>query len=981
MCFSIHTDAQYFSTEAISKEEGLSYNGQWGRRSILEDRFGYVWIATLNGLNRYDGYEVKQYLSSADNERYSAPFQGISSIAEDAEGNIWAGSQHKGIFKYNSKLDCIETPKFSYAGTELKTTQINALFTDKNYLYISAPWEGVFKVNLETNIAEQLNISQEVKETRIDIFNFSRSSKGEIIMIATDGVYVEKTNEILHHPIPFEYEPNTFTEVNNNKVLINSRKRKLTLLLDLETGGTTKFESENEIFTYHHFLDSKDNLWISNADAKFWMAPFNDNNELEYNGKRENIDEQNSFYVLDMIEHSTGDLFYHSMMSGVGKIKEKNEAFNFMYKGFYDGFGLLDEGVYFWTWDRLYSLKNTIVKELPHRIPAKTYLKNVSFLNDESAFFNIQDFEAIHTKTIKYDEKARTIKTVNSRLIQKYVPYSNGKVLIDTKKHDPDEELEFIGDIYDKLSPTPFDEKGIADFIVLENNDIWFASFTKGLYKITDNLTKLERIEHDPEGNGKLSNEIVKFLHLSKSGNILCYTPKGINIWDAKAEKFSYVGLEDGLNVHEIIGFVEDEDSVLWFISANQLYSYELNSKKLKAYPLPKEYRAKITKMSGFQTSIYTKGSKILYAGIHGIVELDTKILQKQSPPSDPLITDIYVDRNKVYVQDSTAILDSSLLYQKSFDLNWNQRNVGFKFVSVTGKDANANYAYRLIGYEDAWKNVGQERNIYFTNLDPGDYSFEVQVISSAGVASEKISSVDFEVHPPWYRTWLAYFIYSLIFLSALIFFVRKRIAKALRKIKELEIIRTKISSDLHDDVGTILSGIAMQAEMLSLNANNPDREELISLTTDTRDAMEKMRDIVWALDSRKDKYENLIDKMMSYAENKVHGSQFKFNFDLNDIPGGQMINPDVRQNIYLIFKEALTNIMKHSNGDLVTVKLLKQGKNILFSIKDNGNNTEIAKSEGLGLSNMKMRAERIGAQFFLKTNDGFEVGILMSPS
>ncbi len=193
-----------------------------------------------------------------------------------------------------------------------------------------------------------------------------------------------------------------------------------------------------------------------------------------------------------------------------------------------------------------------------------------------------------------------------------------------------------------------------------------------------------------------------------------------------------------------------------------------------------------------------------------------------------------------------------------------------------------------------------------------------------------------------------------------------------------VESIRTKISSDLHDDVGTILAGIAMQSELLSLSLGDQQKSEMQEMSLMSRDAMERMRDIVWSMDSNKDKYENLLDKMRDYALNKLEKSKFNYQFEVDGVAGSDNILPEVRKNIYLIFKEALTNIFKHSNGDLVVIKLTKNEKGLLLIVFDNGTKTDIAKSEGMGLSNMKMRADELGGSFEVIRNDGFEIRVLV---
>jgi len=191
---------------------------------------------------------------------------------------------------------------------------------------------------------------------------------------------------------------------------------------------------------------------------------------------------------------------------------------------------------------------------------------------------------------------------------------------------------------------------------------------------------------------------------------------------------------------------------------------------------------------------------------------------------------------------------------------------------------------------------------------------------------------------------------------------------------RQIEEMRTKISADLHDDVGTLLTAIAMQSEYLAKQKPKNLDEELIEIGTLSRSAMEKLRGVVWSLDPRKDRFENLIDRMKSFADQQLENSKFDYGFSTSEINGSEFINPDVRRNVYLIYKEAIANILKHSKGDEVKIDFEKEDAQYRLSIFDNGTFAESAETDGLGLSNMKMRAEKIKAVLKINRDNGFRV-------
>jgi signal transduction histidine kinase len=205
------------------------------------------------------------------------------------------------------------------------------------------------------------------------------------------------------------------------------------------------------------------------------------------------------------------------------------------------------------------------------------------------------------------------------------------------------------------------------------------------------------------------------------------------------------------------------------------------------------------------------------------------------------------------------------------------------------------------------------------------------------------------------------------------------RVNNAIRqRTLQQEKIRSKLSSDLHDDVGSILSGLAMQAQIIAYQAPNGQKNALQEISSMSRDAMERMRDTVWALDSRKDKFENLVDRMRAFAEQHLPLRHITCAFEVSQVDLKSFIDPESRQNLYLIFKEAITNIIKHSNARHVRIALRQENHQFRFTIHDDGTPANPCPvSDGLGLASMHLRATNIGAQLTISITDGFRVDVV----
>jgi signal transduction histidine kinase len=176
-----------------------------------------------------------------------------------------------------------------------------------------------------------------------------------------------------------------------------------------------------------------------------------------------------------------------------------------------------------------------------------------------------------------------------------------------------------------------------------------------------------------------------------------------------------------------------------------------------------------------------------------------------------------------------------------------------------------------------------------------------------------------------------------------------------------------------------MLTGLAMQTEMLEMQStNNSDRKKLKRLTQLSRNTISHMRDFVWSIDSRKDKLEDLIERMHEYAEELLLPSGITFNINVESKNLSKKLNLNCRKNLFLIYKEAMTNITKHSNAEHVEVSLTTLKECCIFSIKDNGDTSNIKTSSGQGLANMKMRAEHINAILEFDLTEGFGIALTL---
>jgi signal transduction histidine kinase len=282
----------------------------------------------------------------------------------------------------------------------------------------------------------------------------------------------------------------------------------------------------------------------------------------------------------------------------------------------------------------------------------------------------------------------------------------------------------------------------------------------------------------------------------------------------------------------------------------------------------------------------------------------------------------------------------------------------------------NARYAYRLIGLDSRWHENGNLTAVNYINLIGGDYELQVRNLNFPATTATLSFRLDEAFwQRPWFIPMLA--AYGLLVVGTILYVVRTyRLQNQLR----LQQLRNDIAADLHDDVGTALSSITFLGEMArSRFDKKPEdvRPILERIMTESREMMQTMRGVVWMIDPQNDKAVDFFDKVKTFAGSVLDSRKIDLTFWV--INGEhQLIGLAAQRNLFLIIKEAVVNIAKHSRATeaMITVKLEKEY--VWVQIKDNGAgfDTELP-TDGNGLRNLKNRTIQLGGELEIKSTSG----------
>jgi ligand-binding sensor domain-containing protein/signal transduction histidine kinase len=280
-------------------------------------------------------------------------------------------------------------------------------------------------------------------------------------------------------------------------------------------------------------------------------------------------------------------------------------------------------------------------------------------------------------------------------------------------------------------------------------------------------------------------------------------------------------------------------------------------------------------------------------------------------------------------------------------------------------------YQYRLEGADREWSPLSSQRTVNFASLSPGAYRFVVQAVTAGGLASSQPAHIAFTIRPPvWQQGW---FLALAALLAGAVIYVLYR--ARVRRLVELERVRTRIATDLHDDIGASLSQIAILSEVVGQRVDRaaPEvAEPLARIASVSRELVDTMSDIVWAINPKRDRLSDLTQRMRRFASDLFTARQIAFTFQGASAEADLKLEPDLRREVFLIFKESVNNIARHSKGTEAHIRFGVEQGWLTLQVTDNGQGFEgPPRKEGQGLVSMPARARKLGGELTVRSEPG----------
>jgi len=486
-----------------------------------------------------------------------------------------------------------------------------------------------------------------------------------------------------------------------------------------------------------------------------------------------------------------------------------------------------------------------------------------------------------------------------------------------------------------------------------EHGNLWMGGVEgRGLVEWTRKQDKFVLVS--PLFNSEFDNGIINAIYADHRGSLWLGTSGGLFKFSTSTRRFTKYSVQHGLSSNTIYSIEADSSKHLWIGTKNGLSCMDLTNNKLL------NFNGYYQNSEDAVTSVKYDyaNQKICFTTPHNFYSITPREwLPRRAPP--PLFI--------------TSVVSSgtNLTADKEIRLDYNNNNINIAFSAINLVDGDqTKYFYRLNSQQKNWIPTNSSRQVSFSSLLPGQYTFEVKAQLSDGTWSRNQAAVLFIVANPFWKTWWFIFL-NIIGITLIIYLVYQY---RVRQIITLQNIRGRIASDLHDDIGSTLSNIHILTRLSHANLAEPEKAGgfLTRIAEEVNSSSQSLDDIVWSINTVNDNFEQVAARMRRYAAELFESSDIVYKVDFDEKLLHKKLNLEQRRDIYLIFKEALNNIYKHAHATTATVALAMDHQYFKMTISDNGNGfapgTPTTRN---GLKNMRARAVSQKGSFTVESRKG----------
>ncbi len=1027
--------------------------------SLLQDKEGFIWIGTTDGLFRYDGKEFREYRTD-NKDTNSISNNYIKCLYEDRHGDIWVGTA-RGLNRYLTEYERFERFLKMGGGNRFEgENNIHGLAEDKDGFIWYGTYNGLFRLDAKSRDWLQFLPQVENPNSITDriVWSVFEDKKGNLWFGTANGVTVYKNDGSFQFE-RYLPEPDNPAGLKTGRIWEFAQQPDGTIWVGsndgfyrvIESADGYKFrrfgnEPGNPNSLSHNFVETIE----ADGDGRLWVCTFNggleevrftgdDQKPLNFIHHKNNGKDKSSLrmnQVKSILKDRSGNLWVGTS-SGLDKVTPVKDKFSAIYSASSDPFSLSDPIIKaicrdshgnLWVGTRNglnylsaedFENKNFKFHTFHHEKENKNSISHSNIfgiLEDSQGYiwiptfnglnyFNLNEFE----KKIKNNEKAG-FKYFTS---EDGLPHSYVRQIKEIKKG------EYWVMTYGQLSRMKFDPNNVQDTrfqnfdmddaktdalvnastMVAERDrfgQFWIGTFN-GVSKYMEKSGRefFDNYKNELNNPGSLSNNTINDMLLDSRGRLWIATRGGLNLVVQEnatvRAKFKSFGFYDGIPNDVIQSIEEDKSGDLWLGTNRGLVHFDPDKAVKNEPPVIGTYY----KNDGladdamvFRASHCDEDGNLFFGTANGLNYFKPSKLSKNQNIPAIVITELKILNKAVKISENNKTgLNKSIVKTDSIFLEYWQNIVSFKFAALEFTNPSMNkYAYKMTGVDEDWVFSGHDNHATYTNLAPGKYLFEVKGSNNDGVWNEEATPLFIEVFPPPWKTWWAYLVYLASAISLIYLYIKSKIRRnthlietkaAIEKARfeERELLRKQNAADFHDELGHRLTKIALFIELAERQLGEPNsvKQLLDKISQHTIGLSNGMRDLIWTLDPKADSLFQTLLRLQEFGDKLFDRSGILFNTTgINSRYESLALQPDVRKQVLMIFKEGMHNCLKYSSAKNCQLIIKENENEFEITLKDDGAGfEEKTKHSGYGIKNMNERAEKINAHFKIKSTIG----------
>ncbi|MCX6316701.1 MAG: triple tyrosine motif-containing protein [Bacteroidetes bacterium] len=948
-------------------------------RKITQDKFGFMWFATQDGISRFDGKSFISLNSYDIDDRRRIIGTDAYDIKNDKTGNfLWALTAYGGLNKIDVTTCNVVNAYKVKSQKQTDATLWYKCFQETNNTIIIGTYEGLIhifdkksgKITSTINLQEKFNCNGALEDIMIDgqdrvwffisktgilvtdltcsqkitlipaadfrrkelVFSNYAVYQNKVLLATSGGLFtINISNLSLENPLSgIPGYTNDLSQVELNSIAVYGSEAlicgtNILKKLNLKTGHTENLQLAGNIddrswagLSNTIFFTGK-SVWIGSPKGIAWIRNINSPFSSYFNsfdGKNIKIN-----HAITICKTSSSNVLVCAY-DGLFLVNHANAHIKKLLGdgAYYSAFPIA-KGFYIASaeskglkmFDSNFNRVN-IVSVFPElkRIEKDLLMCSARF-GDSVIFMASQNNHGLYI----WDVKSGKIDSINTRTKNLKLQNNNiNRLFIDSQKR-----LWIVCEnavsIYDHnkktILPVPLTDKitkvplSINMDVCETNNGYWLTSYGTGIVELSKDLSLLK-----------------------------IYTAA------------------DGINNLGLYKIFNLNDTLLIASSNNGLVTINLKTKKIKNYFTEDGLQSN----SFEEASGDTNDDYVFLGGINGITRIDRK---KFIPDiQQPVLTFSTISQTS-----NSASTDTLNVEMNKVEIQPDISQITINFAAIDYSDPEKlRYAYRIEEKDAGW-NISSKNSAQSFRLKPGKYQLHVKAINEDGVESE-IKTLTLIFKPKWYQTWQFQVLVGLAIIALAYSFYRLRI----NQLKKEQRIRTKLASDLHDDLGSTMNSVKLFANMAIMEYPQGKYPPLIKHSA--QEAITGIRDMIWVLDDRKDAAEDLLHRISQFAQPLCEATNIQYVQDIGNSVRSYKLGQEEKRNLYMMLKESVNNAIKYAESPVITITAYLQKNKPVFIISDQGKGFTVSDdSAGNGLNNLKIRAAAIHYQLGIDSTPG----------